>query len=98
MPKAPNHDEQTIAAAFILLHGNPPKAIRYHRGMFAFRSPAAHDYKKQLQHYIWKHLPSACKTRKGEYSTALAEQARNRCLRYIMGVAGKTSGIEYAAA
>ena len=87
MPRPANHDEQTIAAAFILLHGNPPKAIRVRNGMFAFRSPAAHDYKRRLQEYVMEQLPEVCRTSDGKVSPTLVERARNRCLRYIMGVA-----------
>lgn len=87
MPKPASPEEQAIAAAFILQFGNPPKAIRYHKGNFAFRSPAAHEYKRQLQNFIGDHLRSVCLTAyRKEYSPVLAEQARNRCLRYILGV------------
>lgn len=86
MARPSTEHERAVAASFLLLHGNPPKAIRYHRGNFAFRSAAAHEYKRQLQNFVSDHARQSCLTTIGVFSPTLAEQARNRCLRYIMGV------------
>ena len=87
MARPSTEHERTVAASFLLLHGNPPKAIRHHKGNFAFRSAAAHKYKRELQDFVADHARESCLTAaRKEFSPALAEQARNRCLRYIMGV------------
>lgn len=86
MPAPANDIERTIGEAFTLLHGNPPRGVKHRGGMFTFKGQAAQDYKHLLTRYVWQHNPAACKTRTGMYSPTLATQARNRCLRYIMGV------------
>lgn len=86
MPYLATTEEQAVAAAFILLHGNPPKAVKYKGGMFSFRSPLAQDYKRRLECYAAEQLPAHCRTSGGKHSKTLAVLLRNRCLRYIMGV------------
>jgi hypothetical protein len=80
MPRPAAEAEKTVALAFTLLHGNPPKAVKYKGRLFEFRGEAARRYKFKLQQYVGAEFPGVLDT---EYKRVMA---RNRCLRYIMGI------------
>lgn len=77
--------EKTVALAFTLLHGNPPNSIKYRGRLFQFRNEAAKRYKFKLQQYVAASFPGELDT---DYKRVLA---RNRCMRYIMGVQNENS-------
>lgn len=72
--------EKTVALAFTLLHGNPPKGVKYKGRLFEFRGEVSKQYKFKLQRYVAAAFPGVLDT---EYKRVMA---RNRCLRYILGV------------
>lgn len=81
MPRPASEHEKTLALAFALLHGNPPKSLKYRNGGFSFTKPPATEYAFKLVAYI-------AANSMGKYNTATKRvMARNRCLRFIMGVA-----------
>jgi len=80
MPHPASEIEKTVALAFTLLHGNPPKGVKHRGGMFSFITPAAQSYKRALQAYVRAELPEATRT------NTLNARVRNRCLRYIMNI------------
>lgn len=75
-----------MAVAFVLLHGNPPRHLIYRNGLFQFRGSLARAYRASLEKFAHDQLPHRCKGADGRYSSTLAVQLRNRCLRHIMGV------------
>lgn len=80
MTKPASESEKTTALAFVLLHGNPPKSVKYRDRMFTFRNQVAKQYKHKLEAYLAEEFVEC-------YGSArLCVMARNRCLRYIMGV------------
>ncbi len=80
MPKPASESEKTVALSFTLLYGNPPKGVTYRDGMFRFKGQAAQQYRNHLREYVVAAFPSTLT------SVYKAVTARNRCLRYIMGV------------
>jgi hypothetical protein len=72
--------EKTVALAFTLLHGNPPPSVKYRGRLFEFRNQAAKQYKFKLQQYVAAAFPGVLDS---DYKRVLA---RNRCMRYIIGV------------
>ncbi len=79
-------DYDTLAAAFALLYGNPPKSLVYRHGLFEARDPKAQAYRSQVEKYIREQHPHATNTREK------VKRRRNDVLRALykqMGVASK---------
>lgn len=80
MPRPASEHEKTLALAFTLLHGNPPKSLKHRNGGFAFTKPPAAEYGYRLMAFLAGNSV-------GVYDTPTKRvQARNRCLRFIMGI------------
>lgn len=45
-------DYETLASAFALLNGNPPKSLRYRNGRFEAEDARAIRYRAQVEGYI----------------------------------------------
>lgn len=85
-PHNPDMDHESLATAFALLHGNPPKSLRYRNGLFAATTPKAQQYRVQVEKYIRELHPHATRTRE------LLKRRRNDVLRALyrqMGVESK---------
>lgn len=79
-------DYETLASAFALLNGNPPKSLRYRNGLFEATDPRAQQYRSQVEKYIRELHPHATRTRE------LLKRRRNDVLRALykqMGVPSK---------
>ena len=86
MPRPASEAEKTVALAFVLLHGNPPKGLQFDHFAFRFRGQEAKNYANALHHMLRREIPNEYRTCEGVISHAKLKEARNRCLRYIMGV------------
>jgi hypothetical protein len=79
------HDE-ALGTAFMLLHGNPPKALEWTVGGMRKRSHEAQQYCVQLEKFIAQQFPDIrikrCMIR------------RNRVLRILMKLQGRTDPSE----
>lgn len=49
-------DYETHATAFALLHGNPPKSLRYRHGLFEVKDVVAVDYRIAAEQYVLEHV------------------------------------------
>ena len=79
-------DYDTLASAFALLYGNPPKSLRYRNGRFEATDGKAQAYRSQVENYIREMHPHATRTR------GLLKRRRNDVLRALykqMGVPSK---------
>lgn len=56
-------DYETLASAFALLHGNPPKSLRYRRRLFSATDAKAQQYRAQCEKFIREQHPGATNTR-----------------------------------
>lgn len=79
-------DYESLATAFALLHGNPPKSLRYRNGLFECKDGRAQAYRSQIEKYIRELHPVATNTREK------LKRRRNDVLRALykqMGVESK---------
>ena len=56
-------DYETLASAFALLFGNPPKSLRYRNGLFEATDGKAQVYRSQVEKFIREQHPHATNTR-----------------------------------
>ena len=56
-------DYESLATAFALMHGNPPKSLRYRNGLFEATHPSAQAYRSKVETYIRELHPHATNTR-----------------------------------
>lgn len=57
-------DLDTLATSFALLHGNPPKSLRYRNGLFAAPDEKATTYRILAEKFVREHLPHVTNTRR----------------------------------
>lgn len=55
-------DYETLASSFALLHGNPPKSLRYRNFLFAVTDKKAHEYRASADKFVKEHLPHLADT------------------------------------
>lgn len=77
-----NSDMDTLASAFALLHGNPPKSLRYRRGLFCVTDQKAADYRFAASMFVAQHLPHVADT------TRRRVIMRNKMLRVLYAQLG----------
>ena len=77
-----NHGMETLATTFALLHGNPPKSLRYRRGLFCVEDAKASEYRTRADQFVREHLPHVTNTR------AKQKIQRNRLLRALYAQLG----------
>lgn len=78
-----NHGMEALATAFALLHGNPPKSLRYRRGLFCVTDQDAADYRHRAFIFVREHMPYATNT------TRRAVIIRNKLLRALYAQLGR---------
>lgn len=78
-------DYDTLAAAFALLYGNPPKSLRYRNSLFEATDSKAQSYRQMLENYIREQHPHATNTREK------VKRRRNDVLRALYKQMGITS-------
>ena len=78
-------DYETLASAFALLYGNPPKSLRYRNGLFEATDARAQSYRSQVENYIREQHPHATNTR------GKVKRRRNDVLRALYKQMGKES-------
>ena len=79
-------DYDTLATAFALLHGNPPKSLYYRNGLFEMRDAKAAQYRSAVDKFVREQHPVATNTREK------LKRRRNDVLRALykqMGVESK---------
>ena len=79
-------DYETLASAFALLYGNPPKSLRYRHGLFSATDAKAQSYRSSVEKFIREQHPHATNTREK------VKRRRNDVLRALY----KQLGIESA--
>lgn len=57
-----NPDMDTLASAFALLHGNPPKSLRYRNGLFAAPDAKATEYRILAGEFMKAQMPHVVNT------------------------------------
>lgn len=75
-------DYETLASAFALLHGNPPKSLRYRHGLFSADDSKAQQYRSACENFIRAQHPHATRTRE------LCRRRRNDVLRALYAQLG----------
>jgi hypothetical protein len=78
-------DYDTLAAAFALLYGNPPKSLVYRHGLFEARDAKAQKYRSEIEKCICEQHPHATNTREK------VKRRRNDVLRALYKQLGITS-------
>ena len=79
-------DYDSLATAFALLHGNPPRSLRYRGRLFSATDAKAQQYRAAVEKFIRERHPHATRTRE------LLNRRRNDVLRAMykqMGVEPK---------
>jgi hypothetical protein len=76
-------DYESLATAFMLLHGQPPKSLRYRHGGFSKTDERAQRYTIWVEKFVREQHPHATRTR------TLLERRRNDVLRAIYKQLGR---------
>lgn len=76
-------DYESLATAFALLYGNPPKSLRYRGRLFSATDAKAQRYRSQVENYIHSVHPHATRTRE------LLKRRRNDVLRALYAQMGR---------
>lgn len=50
-------DYDALASACLLLHGNPPKQLVLRQNLFSCRNPAAWEYRRNVERFVFEHHP-----------------------------------------
>ena len=75
-------DYETLASAFALLHGNPPKSLRYRGRLFSATDGKAQAYRAAVEKFVREQHPHATRTRE------LLKRRRNDVLRALYAQLG----------
>lgn len=78
-------DYESLATAFALLYGNPPKTLRYRGRLFSATNAKAQRYRSQVEDYIHSAHPYETRT------CGLLKRRRNDVLRALYAQMGRES-------
>ena len=78
----PDMDYETLASAFALLHGNPPKSLRYRGRLFSADDNKAKLYRAAVEEFVRAQHPHETRTRE------LCRWRRNDVLRALYAQLG----------